>query len=257
MKKDIDLNERVKREAGDYSIVINNRKFFCEVFEYTNAFIKEDIVGQKIKEVMSHTCDKRVLEIGSTIWHEWIEKNGYKANKIDAINITNEEIEKGLKLSRGSINKPFFHIMDAHRLEYDDGVFDMVIGQGILHHLELRIVMKEIKRVLKPGGCMVFLEPLNINPLGKLFRILTPKLRTIDEEAFGFKHLNIIKEFNQNVELYPSQLTIVPFGVISKYISSDPKNLLTLSGYKLDDLLYKYFPIIKYLYRRMLIVGYK
>lgn len=77
-----------------------------------------------------------------------------------------------------------FEVMDAHDLAYADNTFHLVVGHGILHHLNADLALKEIYRVLKPGGRVLMYEPLADNPLLKLFRWLTPSARTVDEEPF-------------------------------------------------------------------------
>jgi demethylmenaquinone methyltransferase/2-methoxy-6-polyprenyl-1,4-benzoquinol methylase len=48
--------------------------------------------------------------------------------------------------------------MPAEQLIYASGTFDVVIGNAILHHLELNTAIFEIKRVLKKGGRIIILE---------------------------------------------------------------------------------------------------
>ena len=50
------------------------------------------------------------------------------------------------------------------QLSFADNSFDVVFGSSILHHLDFDKSLKEIFRVLKPGGRMVFAEPNMINP---------------------------------------------------------------------------------------------
>ncbi|MCK4421848.1 methyltransferase domain-containing protein [candidate division WOR-3 bacterium] len=50
-------------------------------------------------------------------------------------------------------------VMSAHKLSFEDNIFDYVVGIGALHHLNLELAGKEISRVLKPGGKAIFLEP--------------------------------------------------------------------------------------------------
>jgi SAM-dependent methyltransferase len=57
-----------------------------------------------------------------------------------------------------------FRIEDAHRLSFPDACFDAVYGSSILHHLEIGRALDEIRRVLRPGGRMVFVEPNMLNP---------------------------------------------------------------------------------------------
>lgn len=260
-EKDIKLknniDQRVKREAEEYRKVLENRQTFGKVVKFANAYSDTDIVAKKTKEFLLNANNKNVLEIGSTIWFEWFEKNNIIPFKIHAINITEEELEKGKKLAINSNNKPVFHIMDAHDLLFDDDAFDVVFGKGILHHLDLPIALNEIKRVLKPNGIIIFLEPMNINPFSKVFRHFTPSLRTFDEEAFGFRQLKIFENVFSEIKYYPSQLIIFPFGVISKFFFKKAKNPLTYIGKKIDDTLFLFFPFAKFFYRKMLIICYK
>jgi SAM-dependent methyltransferase len=49
---------------------------------------------------------------------------------------------------------------DALHLPLPDSSFDLVHGMGILHHVGLDAGLAEVRRVLRPGGRAVFLEPL-------------------------------------------------------------------------------------------------
>ena len=42
---------------------------------------------------------------------------------------------------------------DAEDLPYEDDTFDLVCGHAVLHHIpDLDLAMREVMRVLKPGG---------------------------------------------------------------------------------------------------------
>jgi SAM-dependent methyltransferase len=81
-------------------------------------------------------------------------------------------------------------VMAAEFLGYTDAAFDMVLGWAILHHTDLRRVLPEILRVLKPGGSAFFVEPLAHNPFLRLFRFLTPKRRTPTERPLTIHQIN-------------------------------------------------------------------
>jgi SAM-dependent methyltransferase len=53
---------------------------------------------------------------------------------------------------------------DAERLPFADDLFDVVYGSSVLHHLHLAAAFRELHRVLKPGGVLVFAEPNSLNP---------------------------------------------------------------------------------------------
>ncbi len=51
-----------------------------------------------------------------------------------------------------------FQLMDAHHLDFDDESFDMVCISNSLHHLDAEVVLREMKRVLRPGGLLLVSE---------------------------------------------------------------------------------------------------
>jgi len=53
----------------------------------------------------------------------------------------------------------------------------------MLHHLDLSYAFPEMRRILKPGGKILAVEALDYNPLIKLYRKLTPDMRTEWEKA--------------------------------------------------------------------------
>jgi SAM-dependent methyltransferase len=53
----------------------------------------------------------------------------------------------------------------AEEMPYADESFDVVIGKGVLHHLDVALAGPELYRVLRPGGRAAFTEPLGTNPL--------------------------------------------------------------------------------------------
>lgn len=57
-----------------------------------------------------------------------------------------------------------FVLTDACELPFGDETFDVVLGSSVLHHLEVRPVLREIRRVLRSGGRATFTEPNMLNP---------------------------------------------------------------------------------------------
>jgi ubiquinone/menaquinone biosynthesis C-methylase UbiE len=48
-------------------------------------------------------------------------------------------------------------VADAERLPYPDDSFDLVIGHAVLHHIpDVELALREVLRVLRPGGRFVF-----------------------------------------------------------------------------------------------------
>ncbi|MBI4753167.1 methyltransferase domain-containing protein [Candidatus Desantisbacteria bacterium] len=63
-----------------------------------------------------------------------------------------------------------FALCQAEYLPFKDNSFDAVVGNAVLHHLELPTALEEIKRVLKVGGRFAFTEPNMLNPQNMLIK---------------------------------------------------------------------------------------
>jgi 2-polyprenyl-3-methyl-5-hydroxy-6-metoxy-1,4-benzoquinol methylase len=77
--------------------------------------------------------------------------------------------EPFIEAARKEFNNPrlSFEIMDFNKAEdFINRKFDYIIGNGILHHLyyHLDSALVNIRKLLKPGGKMIFLEPNIYNP---------------------------------------------------------------------------------------------
>ena len=59
----------------------------------------------------------------------------------------------------------------------------------------------ELRRVLKPDGHAVFIEPLGHNPFINLYRWMTPAMRTEDEHPLKWNDLNALKTHFQDVKI--------------------------------------------------------
>jgi ubiquinone/menaquinone biosynthesis C-methylase UbiE len=88
---------------------------------------------------------------------------------------------------------------NAERMPFPDGCFDAVYGSSVLHHLELENALREVRRVLRPGGRAVFTEPNILNPqVAFMFHTgLTKRYFGVspDEMAFSrFRSLAALRE---------------------------------------------------------------
>jgi SAM-dependent methyltransferase len=55
-------------------------------------------------------------------------------------------------------------VADAELIPYEDATFDLVVGHAVLHHIpDVELALREVLRVLKPGGRFVFAgEPTTV-----------------------------------------------------------------------------------------------
>lgn len=114
---------------------------------------------------------------------------------ITAIDLSPVAIEqaRARAQSAGVLDRIDFRVMNAEQLELPDDEFDFVVGLGVLHHLDLTASLREIRRVLKPDGGAVFVEPMGHNPAINLYRNRTPDQRTSDEHPFLVGDIEMIE----------------------------------------------------------------
>jgi len=251
----MDHQTRAEREKSQYNEGALKRDGINRYFAHANSLLSSRLHGDAKKHVY-HGAGKKALEMGCELWKIWLDDPRTSPRELQCINISETELETGSRMAKNSKIKPTFHLMDAHKLEFQDEYFDFIYGGAILHHLDLSIALPEISRVLKPGGFIMFVEPLNINPLSKMIRCLTPKARTLDEHALCFKELRSIGNYF-DVSLTSYQLFSIPLGFISMMLYDKAENPVMRFADVLDTRMQQLVPFLKYYYRYALITGYK
>lgn len=74
-----------------------------------------------------------------------------------------------------------------------DGEFDLIYGNGVLHHVTLDVAIPELARVMKPDGKGCFIEPLPYNPVINVYRRIAKEVRTPDEKPLRFADVDRFK----------------------------------------------------------------
>ena len=102
-----------------------------------------------------------------------------------------------------------FLIADVEDLPFPSEKFDVIVGNSILHHVNVDVVLKECYRLLKPEGIIVFFEPNMLNPqiaIEKNVKWIGRMLQnTSDETAFtrwGMEKILRTAEF-KNIDVQP------------------------------------------------------
>ncbi len=178
------FTSNVREKAGKFYAVAQSSK------DYYHVLVERDCAG---KQVLEYGCGTgshafTLAKRGAKVWGIDISEAGTKL-----------AAEKASRL--GVAEQTSFQVMDAEVLKFPENSFDIVCGSGILHHLDLKKSIKEINRVLKPGGRAIFFEPLGHNPLINLYRKLTPHMRSLDEKPLTLDDLKQIEESFDHMEV--------------------------------------------------------
>ncbi|MBN9419840.1 MAG: class I SAM-dependent methyltransferase [Candidatus Eremiobacteraeota bacterium] len=130
-----------------------------------------------------------VLELGcgtGALTQYLLERLSVELTACDISPVTVERIRERY----GAYPNTHFLAADATNLDVPAGSFDVVLGNSVLHHLPLEPALREIHRVLKPGGVLWFSEPNMLNPqiaLEKNVRFIGERLQNSEDETAFFR----------------------------------------------------------------------
>lgn len=113
---------------------------------------------------------QRVLDVGCGVGHWGFTLAPFLSNDAQVVGIDPEAtwVEKATERAkeRGLEKNYLYQVGTVERLPFEDNAFDMVTCQTVLIHVaDIDIALKEMIRVLKPGGLLAVAEPNNIAPL--------------------------------------------------------------------------------------------
>jgi ubiquinone/menaquinone biosynthesis C-methylase UbiE len=233
------LARRVAREQHSYdedsvleeSVKLHDR--FRHVFHCPNTRFCEQFMQDRIDELVP---DRTVLDYGCGNGWNSVRLLGLRPKKLVGIDISQNAIEEAVKRAGDNAE---FRVMDAHKLEFPDNKFDLVVGRGILHHLEFRIAMQEVKRVLRKGGYALFAEPLLDNPLRKVYQCMTPWAHTHDELPLSRKQIRWADSLFEADEHVFCGFFSTATGMLTSLLPVSEDNLLLVIADKLDRYLMK------------------
>ncbi len=242
-----EIEERVQREKSEHddnSILEKSyavKNIFCHcLFSPTMKRLENDEM-----KIYKGCKGLKVLDVGCGFGQRSVLLAKYGA-QVTGIDISSKYVKSSINLSQKEkvLEKCTFEEMDVHDMNYDDETFDLVVGRGIIHHLDLKVSLLEIKRVLKKGGRALFMEPLDANPLLKIFRVLTPFARTPDEKPLTKKDLNwVAKNFHVRSTFYG--IISAPFAMMTSiFLRPYPSNVFL----KLTDFAERYINKIRILH---------
>lgn len=90
-------------------------------------------------------------------------------------------------------------VANAMALEFPDGSFDVVYAANTFHHVDPAVALREVHRVLKPGGRLCSWDPLTHNPVINIYRRMATKVRSRDEMPLSIHFVDDVRRLFSEV----------------------------------------------------------
>ena len=149
-----------------------------------------------------------------------------------------------------------FMTADAHHSGLPPASFDLIIGSDILHHLDIADATAELRRLLKPQGQAIFVEPLAHHPLLRLGRRITPSARTTDEHPLTEDDWRLIDRTFPNFVHREVEFISIPLMPLNLVLPERAQQGLAARVAPLDDrILDRFGGLRKYARRTILLMG--
>lgn len=190
-----DLHDRLRHHDHDHETDGRNKKWYA-IDRANKALVMKRIRlhSAKGKRVLDYCC-------GNGVWSVHLAQRGYEVHGIDIspVSVGNAEAEA----KKMGLDSATFRVMDAENMEFPDDFFDVILINGVLHHLDLSRAYAELARVLKPSGAVVATEALKHNKLIHWYRTRTPDLRSAWEtdHILGKEEIEAAQEHFDSVEV--------------------------------------------------------
>ncbi|MCF6276845.1 MAG: methyltransferase domain-containing protein [Candidatus Magasanikbacteria bacterium] len=226
------------------------------------------------KKYISDFKNKTILEIGCGNGEisVWFAKNGANVYGLD-ISDESISIAKRRSIENEVSEKTNFSVSPAENTNFQDNFFDIVFINVSLHHLEVEKALNEIKRILKPNGIFVTIEPFvfsntiqKIRTSKLIVRLYPIRQETPTERILFQNDLKLIQNIFSTVEYKPYRifslfiLKIKPLFFLladifhQKELSiENRRRLMNRKIQNIDEAILRYLPFMKFLSRYIVI----
>ena len=162
--------EQTSRQRDTYEKFYGNKKYYSATARsvaYQRAWVERMAPGNV---VLDYACGNGTMALAAA---------GVGAKLAIGLDISDVSVRNARAASESKgLTNTYFVQANAENTMLPDESIDIALCSGMLHHLDLSYAFPELRRILKVGGRVFAVEALDLNPAIKLYRMLTPDMRT-------------------------------------------------------------------------------
>jgi SAM-dependent methyltransferase len=206
---------------------------------------------QMLFDLLGDPTGLRILDCGCGAGELALELSP-KASQVAAFDLSPASVAlMHHRAGKLSVPRPDGFVSVMETLPFGEASFDVVVGKSILHHVDVDAAMREVRRVLKPGGRGIFIENQVTNPMLRFARnkltgrFGVARLGTIDEHP-------LVKDDYEGIEqTYQGKVKVhYPdfrfFGLFSRNVLRYEKAIwLAKRLGRTDEWIYERFPKLR------------
>ena len=230
--------ERAAHDLGTHDVYRSKlKRVFDHVYASPNGLRMQSHFENLAKAQMAGA---KVLEIGcGTGWNAPRFLN-LGAASVDGLDVSSALLERAKQYASDRIR---FFLHDIH--EPFPGEYDLILGRAVLHHVNYQHVLRQLyDQTLRPGGSMIFMEPLGDGLLSRAYWTIGSRLHTPDERPFYRKDIAWLRNAFPGFEVIPYGYTSFAMCPFSAALFRDPDNALLRTCDRIDVWLARNAPFL-------------
>lgn len=228
----------------------NPTSFYDDIWRSAQATSKEEKMLLSRRDAVEYSYQllgdvnqKKVLEIGGGSGQQALFFAARGA-KVTVIDLSEESLKSTSHMAREKGISLSVHQMNAQEMTFKADQFDRIYINSVLMHVDQQKVLQECSRVLRKGGKLIVVEPLQHAPFVQIYRLLSlyrnikPKYATLKMFKEGKKYFS---EY-QHREFYLFSSALLPLF----YVKNEYLHKMYHFFARGDTALIKLFPFLRY-----------
>jgi ubiquinone/menaquinone biosynthesis C-methylase UbiE len=248
------LTERQKREIEHYKIV--SKEYLKKIGGHKGLKVSQNMLKEQKAAVkrghiylynfIGDLQDKKILDYGCGDGHYAVFFALKGAKEVHAFDISPDWIKIVQKRAEinGVSNIVKAEVMQAEKLRYKDNYFDIVWGIGVLHHLNIKQIGFELRRILKPGGNALFIECIEYNRILDRIKNFVAKLIRYRIRASQDESPLTIDDITWLGKIF-SDYSVRYYRLFARLDRLIKNNIINNVIYAVDDAILKLLPFLK------------